>query len=87
MKWQFFLSDWPVPVFVGVQCIFVKKGLKSCKNVTNCKVYFVFYGFVFSNFDFHLCMVIKLVFPHLLLGIKSNTCSSSRTRTLNSILI
>ncbi len=43
MKWQF-LSDWPVPVFIGLQCIFVKKGLKSCKNVTNCKVCFVFCG-------------------------------------------
>lgn len=43
MKCQL-LSDWPVPVFIGLQCIFKKMGLKSCKNVINCKVYIVVCG-------------------------------------------
>lgn len=63
MKCQF-LSDWPVPVFKGLQCIFGKKGLKNCKNFINCQVYFVFFGLFLATlisicvWSFNWCFLI-----------------------------
>lgn len=61
MKWQF-LSDWSVPVFIGVQCIFVKKGLKSCKKtLPTVRYILIFVDFLGGTLISMLYMVIQFL--------------------------
>lgn len=46
---------------------FWKEGPEKLQKLYQLSSVFCLFWFVFSNFDFNLCMVIQLVFPYLLL--------------------